>query len=314
MAFTPIRISTIKSDKALPFDIFIYFKETYLRYTERGVVLKTDQLAKLKKQDVASFYISDEDESNYQQFLDDLLNSIYEDPNTPQEEKVEIIGGTTSNAIENLQKDPTSEASFKSTQKAAKNIRQMLQTLPDVLKNLYVQKTHGDDIIITHSLNVSALATRFAEVYELPEEDLEALSVAGLLHDLGLSLLKPEHKKLFLISPAEMTPEEFAIYKNHPHDSIKLLEKNPLMNPKILNLIQKHEERLGGKGYPEGVKTMTIIEEVLALANSYDKRVTLLKMTPAEAIKDIKMSELGNYNMETLNSFKEVLKKEKLLT
>ena len=50
MDFTPLRISTIKPGKEITFDLYIFFKEQFLKYLENGKALNEDLLLKLKKQ------------------------------------------------------------------------------------------------------------------------------------------------------------------------------------------------------------------------------------------------------------------------
>jgi len=46
--------------------------------------------------------------------------------------------------------------------------------------------------------------------------------------------------------------------------------------------------------------------------NTYDKRVTIEGMKPQEAMKKMMIEELGNYELKSLQTLQEILKKEKL--
>ena len=73
MEFTPLRITTVKPLRDLTFDLYIHFKEQYICYAKRGEQLSEDKFLKLKIQKVAKFFITEDDELNYQIFLDALL-------------------------------------------------------------------------------------------------------------------------------------------------------------------------------------------------------------------------------------------------
>ena len=73
--YSPIRVSTIKPQKELTFNLHIRFKEQFLLYLKVGEAVDRDKLKKLKKQKVARFFIDSNDEEKYQHYLDDLLDA-----------------------------------------------------------------------------------------------------------------------------------------------------------------------------------------------------------------------------------------------
>ena len=90
MGYTPLRISTVKPDRELTFDLFIFFKETYLKYSDKGSALDEEKFTKLRKQKIAKFYIDESDELNYQQFLDQLLSDTMNSPDISVDEKYSL--------------------------------------------------------------------------------------------------------------------------------------------------------------------------------------------------------------------------------
>ena len=52
MEFTPIRITTIVPHKELNFNLYIHFKEKFLKYIDNGKELNEEQLLKLKTQNI----------------------------------------------------------------------------------------------------------------------------------------------------------------------------------------------------------------------------------------------------------------------
>jgi hypothetical protein len=55
------------------------------------------------------------------------------------------------------------------------------------------------------------------------------------------------------------------------------------------------------------------MEEVLSLVNVYDKKVLVNKKKPKEALKEMMIDEMGNYELDYLNKFKAFLKSEGIL-
>ena len=118
MTYTPLRIRTVKPGRVLTFDLFIFFKEQYVPYAKRGSKIEEEKYGKLKKQKIAKFYITEEDEVNYQTFLDELLMETMNSSTASTEEKVNLIEGACGTAVERMQKDPNSETSYKMTENA----------------------------------------------------------------------------------------------------------------------------------------------------------------------------------------------------
>ena len=72
-----------------------------------------------------------------------------------------------------------------------------------------------DDYTYYHSLNVAVLATIIGMGMEYSEDDLQALCIAGMFHDIGKQFIPQE----IINKPGKITSEEFAIIKEHPQKS-----------------------------------------------------------------------------------------------
>ena len=69
---------------------------------------------------------------------------------------------------------------------------------------------------------------------------------------------------------------------------------------------------MSGEGNNKKLKPSKM-EEILSLVNCYDKRMICMKLTPAEAIKDIMMKEIGKYDLNLINKLKALLQEEGVL-
>lgn len=311
MAFTPLRITTIKPMRSINFDLYIFFKDTFLKYIESGRQLEETHLDKLRKQKVAKFYITDDDEPNYQQFLDGILMEALDSDEMSVDEKVELAEGAASTAVERLQNDPNSKSAYKMTENAANSLRKIVAKNPDALKKLFGKKAAANDSLIKHSLNVSAIATKLGEVMGLSEIELDNLATAALVHDIGVTKLAKNDTHLFLKPRKKFTPDEKRIYNLHVRDASTLLNGKTYINKEIIELVVNHEETRSGSG-PQKLLKLTPSIEILSLCDSFDLRMTVDNMTPKDALKDITINELGNYTLEIINKLKEVVKSEGL--
>jgi putative nucleotidyltransferase with HDIG domain len=313
MAFIPLRITTVKAMRKLNFDLYIYFKDRYLCYVKSGEHITEEKFVKLIEQQVAKFFITEEDADNYQDFIDSLLHDTLSSPNISTDEKIEMVEGSVSNALEGMSKVPPTESSYRLTQTAAKGLRQVINNNPDALKKIFGKKAEKNEELIQHSLNVCALSVKLAEVLNCTNEELENLGTAALLHDIGITHLKKEDMELFYKSKKIFKSEEKRIYYLHARDAITHLKEKPYVNSVILELVLNHEEVLTGYG-PNKKQKLTKLEEILSLVNNYDKRLITAKTTPTQTIKEITIDEVGNYSLDLINVFKKVLKNEGMLS
>ena len=100
-----------------------------------------------------------------------------------------------------------------------------------------------------HSEAVGDMITSIARKLQLPEKEIESISTAARLHDLGKIGVRDE----ILLKPGRLTDEEFDIIKRHPVIGAKILEPIPSLRG-MIPLVLSHHEHYNGNGYPDGLK------------------------------------------------------------
>ena len=141
--------------------------------------------------------------------------------------------------------------------------RNTIIELFDMLNNMHAL----NDSIYAHSLNVSLISRMIGRWLKLERHDLDVLTLAGLLHDIG-KLCIPEE---ILNKSGSLTDEEFTLIKNHPRLGYEIL-RNQKLDPHIKKAALMHHERCDGTGYPSGLDEDLIDEYamVVAIADVYD--------------------------------------------
>ncbi len=306
MNFFPIRISTIDPQKAITFDLYIYFKETYLKYQEEGTPITDDKLEKLKNQQVAKFYIQSSDIDIYQAYIDELMQEKMQSPDTSLEDQVTLIDGACKTAIEQSMNNPESESSFNITQAAAGQLKKVLSTNPDALKKFFEKKTIDTDLIIEHSMNVASLATRLAIRIGCSDSEISNIASASLLHDVGITRLNKNDQNLFKKTKESLDDDEKRVYGLHVKDAISALKDMPWIPKEVLSLIVNHEEVNGGSG-PNKLVKLTLPIMILSLVNTYDKLVTINQMNPRDALMELTLTHVDHYEHDVINKFKDIL-------
>lgn len=124
-----------------------------------------------------------------------------------------------------------------------------------------------DDTTYVHSLNVALICNVIGKWLDFVQEDLEVLTLCGLLHDVG-KLMIPEK---IIAKPAKLTREEFLTMKTHTLRGFNLLKNKPI-DSRIKNAALMHHERCDGSGYPYGFYSEQIddFSKLVAIADVYD--------------------------------------------
>lgn len=165
------------------------------------------------------------------------------------------------------------------------------------LLNMLSNMRNIEDPIYSHSLNVGLISRIIGKWLKLPLEDVNLLTLAGLLHDIG----KTQIPKEILNKPGKLTDEEFAIMKTHTTLGKKILNDKGF-DPRILYAALQHHERCDGSGYPRGLEEDEIddVANIVAIADVYDA------MTSARAHRDplCSFQVISEFEKEGLQKYK----------
>src|SRR5438309_1318395 len=100
-----------------------------------------------------------------------------------------------------------------------------------------------------HSRETADLAVNVGKRLRLPPDQLRLLEYGALLHDIG----KIGIPGYILQKPGALTPEEFAIMREHPVIGERILASVPFLAP-LGPIVRAEHERWNGTGYPDGLK------------------------------------------------------------
>lgn len=102
----------------------------------------------------------------------------------------------------------------------------------------------------------SALAAAIAEELGLPNQTIEGIRVAGLLHALGLISMPFD----LLNRRSHMTGAEQKIFQEYPERSYEVIKAIEFPWP-VADAVRQHRERMDGSGFPAGLSGNAIIPE-----------------------------------------------------
>lgn len=179
------------------------------------------------------------------------------------------------------------------------------QTTLDVFDILHNMRQVNDSTY-AHSLNVAIISRIIGKWLHFSNEELDTLTLAGLLHDIGKTKIPDE----VLNKDGKLTDEEFQMIRNHPKYGYDILKSQPL-NSHIKKAALMHHERCDGSGYPMGL-TMEEIDDyalIIAIADVYDAmtaaRSYRAPLCPFEVIAEFEKDGLQKYKPKYILTFLE---------
>ncbi|WP_406677850.1 HD-GYP domain-containing protein [Moorella sp. ACPs] len=117
-----------------------------------------------------------------------------------------------------------------------------------------------------HSCNVGNLVCALAEGLGLHQEEVNIITLGGLLHDIG----KTQVRAAILHKAARLTAPEWEVMRRHPEFGVQILagnEKFGVLEP----LVAYHHERWDGQGYYGlGGNDIPLGARIIALADAFD--------------------------------------------
>ncbi|MFC1901505.1 HD domain-containing phosphohydrolase [Chloroflexota bacterium] len=122
-----------------------------------------------------------------------------------------------------------------------------------------------------HSQRVREYTMLAADSLSLAPDELQAIELGALLHDIGKIGVDEE----VLRKPGPLTDEEWASMREHSEIGANIVGEIPFLE-KTKPIVLHHHERYDGKGYPKGLKDehIPIGARLVAVADAFDTMTT----------------------------------------
>lgn len=155
-----------------------------------------------------------------------------------------------------------------------------------------------------HGERVARLAGAIAEAMALPQEEVERVTLAALLHDIG----KIGVREAVLLKPHSLDQEEIAHIRSHSLVAEYILDSY-LADKEVIHIIRAHHERFDGKGYPDRLagNQIPLGARIVAVADTYDallsERPYRLARTAEEAREELLRCSGSQFDPEVVRIF-----------
>lgn len=314
MSYLPVRLSTLKKDIQLGFDLYLQLPHKTIKYVDSVDHIEQERISNLKSNKVRKLYILDSDESKYQEYVDRCLEDTMNDDSVSSHDKAGVVVGISEGNAERIMEDPHSQKSYNLAKDTANKLIDVLSKNDEILKGIFNHKLDEesntfDARMHKHAVNTSSMCISFGEYLKLPLEIIQSLGIAGLFHDISFGQVEDNFKSLFFKPIADMSAEEMTLYKTHPKIGAEILQDKDFASPEVIDLVLSHEERLNGGGYPNKISKLEIHQEIIALVSYYDQRTTCFNENREDVLADLAVSQLGLFNLDTIKKFKEFIAK-----
>lgn len=168
-------------------------------------------------------------------------------------------------------------------------------------------------VLAGHGKRSAHLARRVASAMGMPEDAVQDVFVAGLLHDVGFMALPDA----ILNKPVgKLNPQEMAQYQRHPilgAQSFMALDDHQA----VATLIRTHHERFDGTGFPEQLQGADIPlgAHILGVVDTFDDlthgHLTGATLTEAEARTLLQRGRGTQFHPEVIDVFLHITQVEK---
>jgi putative two-component system response regulator len=175
--------------------------------------------------------------------------------------------------------------------------------------SLTSEKAHPS--FIGHQRRVAQLAVAIGRELQYSRDQLHALSIAGLLHDVGKSWLPREiweHSGM-------LNDSEWEIVQKHPETSYIILRTIPFPW-NIAEVVLQHHERIDGSGYPYHLTGDDIRRDakILAVADTMEALTSPRRHRPAFdltiALTTVELASGIQYDQEIVAICRKVIEKD----
>lgn len=257
---TPISLSDFRTSDKFNFDIYLHMPSNnkFLLYRKKNSSLNIKQITNFQKFKVYDLFVKKSEIALVRQYFSNKLKETFGSKSMPLTEKRlllqkqvrDIFGSFFDPSLSDYGRN---RAILENCKKVAEQFILQISPNPKIYDKILAY-TSQNKTNYNQAINVSVFSSLFA--IALGYDDIEAASIGGLLHDIGVSAL-PE--SITDKSWEQLDDKEKLIYQSHPEKGLKIIEnKKIIVSDSIKKIIFQHHERMDGTGYPAKIKKDSI--------------------------------------------------------
>lgn len=196
-------------------------------------------------------------------------------------------------------------------EKLEKTLEKLRKALEATVKAIALIVETRDAYTAGHQRRVADLARAIAVEMKLSKGRIEAIHMAGVIHDLGKISIPAE----ILSKPGRLTEIEFSLIKTHSQAGYDILKDIEFPCP-IARIVLQHHERIDGSGYPKGLLGEDTLMEarIMAVADVVEAMASHRPYRPAfgmeKALEEISKNKGILYDPEVVDACLKLVKEK----
>jgi PAS domain S-box-containing protein/putative nucleotidyltransferase with HDIG domain len=191
-----------------------------------------------------------------------------------------------------------------------RSMEKLKKALEGIINAMVITVETKDPYTAGHQRRTAELATAIAKDLGLPEEEIESIHMAGIIHDLGKIAIPGE----ILSKPGSLNEIQVSMIRTHPSVGYEILKNIDFPWP-IAQIMLEHHERVDGSGYPTGIsgENINFKSKIIAVADVVEAIISHRPYRAAlgikKALEEIKVNSGTLYDPAVVKACYKLFKK-----
>jgi putative nucleotidyltransferase with HDIG domain len=163
----------------------------------------------------------------------------------------------------------------------------------------------SETFVYEHSVTVGILSVVIGRWMGVTPEELRALALGGLIHDIGKCYISPELFSKY----RHFTDDDSKIMETHCVKGYRVVESVAFLNSAVKYIVLQHHEKMDGSGYPTKTKEAQIhpLAGIVGLADYFDlltfEQGIQKRRTPYQVIDILLLKRFGTLSPTVSDTF-----------
>jgi HD-GYP domain-containing protein (c-di-GMP phosphodiesterase class II) len=301
--YTRIRLGSIPSGVAVPFDLYIRVGDHFVHYLRAGDQLSEDKKEQLMKKAADHFFLLEGEFPHFKAFINSVING----DDLKVAEKAAVLRESSMALVEELFESPNMDRALIQSREVVDQFLDLMKQDAQAMGHLIGLSGH-DFYTYNHSVDVSIYSLGLGQILGYSGSDLKEIGLGGLFHDIG----KRNIPLSIICKEGPLTDSEWEQMKKHPEYGLAILMTQDISDTIKACCFEHHEAFYGG-GYPRGLEGEQIhkMARVVSVADTYDalttKRSYQDPMNPEAAIEFMRDRLTKKFDPDVMKALLEVL-------
>lgn len=305
MDFLPIRTSTLRPNTELLFDVYVEFQDTHLKYRSASERLDDAKLSQFKAKKIKKVFIPSAQEPRYLAYLDQALSQL-QDKSMEVADRAEFARDTLRRESENMGKALESEETYRASEDRIYKVVDFVMGEPKALATMLSEAGIAVDDSAHGSTVASLCMAVGAGSKKLVRDELTEMAIAALLHDTALAKLGFDAN-----TDLEALPKDSrASFRKHAAAAAELVAGKQFITPRVLRIIEDHEEFGDGLGFPnkKNLAKLEMDSRVFNLCDAFNHFCIRRSLQAVSAVESFVEERGGYFDLDLLQVLEKSVK------